>query len=103
MIGSDPLGFAGAVVAMTLACYLMRTGGYWLIGRFTLGPRVHRMLDALPGAIIASTVAPILVKGGAGAALAVGAAALTMALVRNDFAAVLAGVGTAALVRAFGM
>ena len=48
-------------------------------------------------------MAPILIKGGPGAILAVGAAAATMALVRNDFAAVLAGVGTAALVRAFGM
>ena len=103
MIGNDPLGFAAALIAMTLACYVMRAGGYWLIGRFTLGPRVHRMLDALPGAVIASSVAPILIKGGPGAILAVGAAAATMALVRNDFAAVLAGVGTAALVRAFGM
>ena len=103
MMENEPLGFAAALIAMTLACYVMRAGGYWLIGRFTLGPRVHRMLDALPGAIIASSVAPILIKGGPGAMLAVAAAAATMVVVRNDFAAVLAGVGTAALVRAFGV
>ena len=36
MMESDPLGFAAALFAMTLACYVMRAGGYWLIGRFAL-------------------------------------------------------------------
>ncbi len=103
MIENDPLGFIGILAAMTLSVFVMRAGGFWLIGRFTLGPRVHRMLDALPGAVIAATVAPILVNGGVSAWLAVGAATLTMIVVRNDFAAVVAGVAAAALARAAGL
>ncbi len=78
-------------------------GGYWLIGRFTIGPRLHKMLNALPGAVIASTVAPILLTGGVSAWLALVAAALTMIAVRNDFAALVAGVVVAAAARAAGL
>lgn len=103
MSASDPLGFAGMLLAMTLAVYLTRAGGYWLIGHFRIGPRLHRVLNALPGAVIAATVAPILLKGGVSALFAMVAATLTMIVVRNDFAAVVAGVVAAALVRAVGI
>lgn len=104
MIDSDPLGFATALAAMTVTVYLSRAGGYWLIGRFRIGPRLRRMLDALPGAIIAASLAPILLHGGgARAALAMVAAAAAMMVLRNDFAAVLAGVAVAAGVFAFGL
>jgi uncharacterized membrane protein len=56
MIENDPLGYAAVLVAMTVAVYLMRAGGYWLIGRVPIGPRLTRMLDALPGAVIAAPV-----------------------------------------------
>jgi uncharacterized membrane protein len=103
MIESDPLGFAAILAAMTFAVYVTRAGGYWLIGRVRIGARLHRMLEVLPGAVIAATVAPILVHGGVSAWLAVVTATLTMILVRNDFAALAAGVATAALVRAAGL
>lgn len=103
MSASDPIGFAGMLLAMTVAVYLTRAGGYWLIGHFRIGPRLHRVLNALPGAVIAATVAPILLKGGVSALFAMVAATVTMIVVRNDFAAVMAGVVTAALVRAVGI
>lgn len=104
MIDSDPLGFAAALAAMTLTVYLSRAGGYWLIGRLRIGPRLRRMLDALPGAIITSALAPILLHGGGlRAGLAMGAAAATMVVLRNDFAAVLAGVAVAAGAFALGL
>ncbi len=99
----DPLGFAAVIMVMTIAVYLTRAGGYWLIGRVTIGPRLRKMLDALPGAIIAATIAPLLLHGGLSALCAVGAALAAMILLRNDFAAVAAGLGTAALVRAIGL
>lgn len=102
MIETDPLGFVGTIVAMGFAAYVMRAGGYWLIGHFRIGPRVERMLNALPGAVIAASVVPIVAKGGLSALCAVGAAVITMTVVRNDFAAVVAGVATAALVRLAG-
>ena len=98
----DPFGFAAVIVAMTIAVYLTRAGGFWLIGRVTIGPRLRKMLDALPGAIIAATIAPLLVHGGVSALCAVGPALLVMIMVRNDFAAVGAGLGAAVLVRAAG-
>lgn len=96
MIEKDPLGFCAMLAALTVAVYLTRAGGFWLIGRFTIGPRLSRMLNALPGAIIASMVAPVLVQGGLRAALAIGAAGGVMYLIRNDFAAVMAGMAVAA-------
>ena len=92
MIAREPLHFMAVVLAMALAAYATRIGGYWLIGRFPLNARLLRMLDALPGAVIAAVVLPTLVKGGPSAVLAVAAAMTTMVFVRNDFAAVLAGV-----------
>jgi uncharacterized membrane protein len=103
MIENHPLAYAAALAVMTAMVFCMRAGGYWLIGRITLSPRLHRMLEALPGAVIAATVAPILMKGGASTSLAVIAAVAAMIVVRNDFAAVVAGVGVAALVRAMGL
>jgi uncharacterized membrane protein len=99
----DPLGWFAVIAAMTVAVYVTRAGGYWLIGRVTIGPRLRRMLDALPGAIIAATIAPLLVHGGLSAVCAVGAALLAMIALRNDFAAVSAGLVAAALARAAGL
>ena len=103
MIASDPGGFFALLAAMTLVVYASRAGGFWLIGRVTIGRRLQRMLEALPGAVIAATVAPVLLTGGITACLAVVAAAGTMIFVRNDFAAVLAGVAIAALSRGVGL
>jgi uncharacterized membrane protein len=41
LIERNPLTYMGALAAMTLAVYLMRAGGYWLIGRVTIGPRLR--------------------------------------------------------------
>ena len=103
MIQSDPLGFFALLAAMTLTVYASRAGGFWLIGRVTIGRRLERMLEALPGAVIAATVAPILLTGGVTAWFAMIAAAATMIAVRNDFAAVVAGVAVAAMVRGAGL
>ena len=102
MIDRDPLGFAAILLAMLVAVYITRAGGFWLMGRFPIGPRLRRILDAMPGAVITATVAPILITGGISAWLAVATAAATMIVLRNDFAAVVAGVAMAAAVRAVG-
>jgi uncharacterized membrane protein len=102
MNSHDPLGYAIVIAVMTVVVYLSRAGGFWLIGRIRIGPRLRKVLDALPGAIIAATIAPLLAHGGMSAVAAVAAALLAMVTLRNDFAAVTAGIVAAALVRAGG-
>lgn len=103
MIEKDAFGFLVVIVLMTITVYLTRITGYWLIGRFVIGPRLRRMLDALPGAIIAATVAPSLVQGGPRAILALAATLGVMVAIRKDFAAVVAGVAVAAAAFAYGL
>ena len=88
---------------MMVVVYVTRIAGYWLIGRLVIGRRLRRMLDALPGAIIAATVAPALVQGGPRALLAMAATLVVMIVVRKDFFAVLAGVAVAAAAFAYGL
>ncbi|HWM45909.1 MAG TPA: AzlD domain-containing protein [Xanthobacteraceae bacterium] len=91
-----------AVLAMALATYPMRAGGFWLMGRVPLTPRVRRILEALPGAVVMATVVPILAREGV-AALAAILAALAVTLVRrNEFLALAAGVAAGAAARAAG-
>ncbi|MCX7298024.1 MAG: AzlD domain-containing protein [Hyphomicrobiales bacterium] len=103
MIEKDAIGFFVVLAAMTAVVYVTRIAGYWLIGRLVIGPRLRRMLDALPGSIIAATVVPTLVQGGPRAIVALGATALVMIVVRRDFFAGLAGVAVAAGAFAFGL
>jgi uncharacterized membrane protein len=103
MTEHNPFGYAAMLAAMAAAVVVCRLGGYWLIGRFSIGPRLRKILNALPGAVIASTIAPILLTGGVSAWLALAVAALTMVAVRNDFAALAAGVVVAAAARATGL
>ncbi|MCW5694863.1 MAG: AzlD domain-containing protein [Pseudolabrys sp.] len=103
MIEKDAFGFFVTLGLMMLMVYLTRIAGYWLIGRLVIGPRLSRMLNALPGAIIAATVAPALVQGGLRAVLALAATLVVMIVVRKDFPAVLAGVAVAAAAFAYGL
>jgi uncharacterized membrane protein len=103
MIESDPRGFLALLAAMIGAVYLTRAGGYWLIGRVTIGHRLQRVLNTLPGAVIAATIAPVLVQGGLSAASAMLVAAAVMYFWRRDFAAVAAGVAAAAGAFALGL
>ncbi|MDB5598573.1 MAG: branched-chain amino acid transporter [Xanthobacteraceae bacterium] len=102
MIANEPFAFMAALLAMSAATYLMRAGGFWLMGRVPIGPRVKRMLEALPGSVVAATVLPIVIKSGPSALVAVVASLAAMLVTRNDFCAVLAGIGAAALMRAGG-
>ena len=92
-----------AIAAMTAVTVAMRLGGFFLMGYVTVTPRIRRMLDALPGSVIAAAVLPVAIEGGAVAILAVIAAMLTMYVVRNDLIAVVAGVLVAALTRFAGL
>ena len=92
-----------AIAAMAVATVALRTSGFWLMRYVPVTPRVQRMIDALPGSIIAAAVLPVVAQGGLVAALAVIAAMVSMWLTRSDFVAVITGMGVAALARLAGI
>ncbi len=88
------------ILAMAAATYPMRIGGFWLMGRLPLTPRVRRMLEASPGAVIVATVLPVIVRDGVPAAVAVLAGGAVMLVWRRDYLGVAAGMAAAAAWRA---
>ena len=54
-----------AIAAMAGATYLMRVIGFWMMGHVPITPRMHRMLDALPGSVVAAIMLPVMAKNGA--------------------------------------
>jgi uncharacterized membrane protein len=99
-IDSGGWGVLAAILAMTIATYAMRAGGFWLMGHVPLTRRVRRMLEALPGSVVVATVLPIIVRDGLAAALAISAAITVMLVGRNDLLAVITGMAVAAAARA---
>lgn len=98
---NEPLAHGAliAIMAMAAATYLTRWAGYWLMAHVPLTRRVRRMLEVLPGAIMAATVVPLVAKAGLAALLAVMVALAAMIIRRNEFLAVGLGLATAALAR----
>ena len=101
-MSAEPMALL-AILVMAAMNFLMRAAGFWVMTHVPLTKRVQRMLDALPGSIVAATVLPIVARSGPTAAIAVAAAAAVMILRGNSFLAVAVGVGTAALIRAAGI
>ncbi|WP_346900004.1 AzlD domain-containing protein [uncultured Roseibium sp.] len=95
--------FLLAITGMAAVTYAMRAGGYWIMGRIPLTPRIRRALEALPGAIIVSTILPIALQGGVPVMLCLVISAAVMAWVRKEFIAVVFAVGAAAAMRAYGL
>jgi uncharacterized membrane protein len=95
--------FVLAVLFMTAATYSLRAGGYWIMGRLPLTPRVRRGLEALPGAIIVSTILPIVLKGGLAVGLCLIVAAFAQIKLRKEYVAVFCAAAAAAGMRAAGL
>lgn len=100
---AGPLGPPVAIAAMAAATYLCRVSGVLLMSRVSLTPAVERALLALPGSIVAATVAPIALRSGPAAIAGVAASILAMRLLRNELAALLAGLALATAMRAIGL
>lgn len=102
LLSADTI-FVATVVLMALVTYSLRAGGYWVMGRLPITPRVRRGLEALPGAIIVSTVLPIVLKGGLAVALCLVVAAAAQVTLKKEYVAVFCAVGAAAALRAVGI
>jgi uncharacterized membrane protein len=98
----EGFGVPAAILVMALATYAMRAGGFWLMAFVPLTPRLRRMIEALPGAVVAAAVLPFIVREGPVAALAIAVAGAVVLVTRKDLLAVLAGMAVAATARAAG-
>ena len=74
----DPLTII-TILLMAVATYATRAGGLWLASRLELSGRVEAWLDYIPGAILVSIVAPVVLASG----LAEARAALAVVLVAS--------------------
>lgn len=101
-MSAEPMALL-AIVVMAAMNYLMRAAGFWVMGHVPLTTRTQRMLQALPGSIVAATILPIVARNGLAASIAVTAAMGVMILRGNSFLAVAVGVAMAALLRAAGI
>ncbi len=87
------------IVLMALVTYATRVGGYWIMGRVTLSPRVAAVLAYLPGAVLTSLIVPAVLEEGFEGVIALGVTALAMWRRGSLLFAMLAGVGTIWLLR----
>lgn len=92
-----------AILGMGLVTYLCRVSGVVLMSRVRITPRVERSLRALPGSIVLATIGPFVLQAGIVAVLAVAAGIAVMILRRSEALAILAGLATAAILRAAGL
>jgi uncharacterized membrane protein len=97
-VGLDPTTLL-AIVLMALATYVTRAGGLWLANRFDLSERAGAWLDAIPGAILVSLVAPTVLTGGPAEALAAVAVVVVSLWTGSLPLAMVTGVGTVVLLR----
>lgn len=88
------------ILLMAVATMLCRTLGYFAMNYVDLTPRVRRGLEALPGAVVVSIVLPGAITAGLAGVLGILAAIAAMWWTRRDILALVAGCGTAILVRA---
>jgi uncharacterized membrane protein len=89
------------IVAMAVATYATRAGGFLLMRWVRLTPRVEAWIRHIPGAVIISLVAPAALTRGPAEALAVIVTAVVMVATKNELAAMSAGIAAVAGARAF--
>ncbi|MES2711902.1 MAG: AzlD domain-containing protein [Pseudomonadota bacterium] len=91
-----------AIIAMALATYACRAGGYVILRAVRLPPFVQRVLANLPGPLFCAYVAPALAQWG-WAGWAAGAAVMAVQFAtRNMAVSILSGVAAMAALQLLG-
>ena len=81
-----------AILGMALVTFAVKAGGLLLANRLPRDGFAASWLKHIPGAVLASLVAPALVTGSAAEVIAAMATTLVYFITRNLFAAMAAGV-----------
>lgn len=87
------------ILAMAVVTYAFRGGGYWLMGRVTLSPRLEAGLAYLPGAVITALVVPSMLEARFPGVVGVVVVAICMRIRPNLLLAMLAGILTVWIIR----
>lgn len=87
------------LLAVTLASFACRAGGFWLMRFVNVTPRVQAALKAAPLAVMVGIIVPAAVRGGTAEWLGLAIATIVMRLTRRDLVAALSGVATVAVCR----
>lgn len=90
----DPWTLA-AILAMAVATFACRAGGYLVFRSITPSPLLRDVLAFIPGTLFMAYVAPAVVHGGAGHVVAAAATAGVMIVTRSIPLALGVGIGTA--------
>jgi uncharacterized membrane protein len=102
-VATDPLSFDPVVVAVVLAMaaitYATKAGGLWLLGRVEIPERFEAGLEALPGAVVISILAPEVLSGGPAEWAAAGVVLAVAWKTENVLLAIVVGVGAVLLFR----
>jgi uncharacterized membrane protein len=93
------LDFPWLLLALALAAYACRAGGFWLMRFVAMTPRLEAALRAAPLAVMVGVVAPAALHGGVAELAGLAVTGLLMAWRGNDVVAMLAGVAAVALAR----
>lgn len=84
---------------MAIITYGTRAGGFWLMGHIDVSKRGRIWLQALPGAIVISIIAPEIASGSVPEWVAAIAALVVAIRTDNILLAILAGIGTVYVLR----
>jgi len=88
------------LLALALASFACRAGGFWLMRFVTVTPRLRAMLAAAPLAVMIGIVTPAALRGGIAEIAGLAATFAAMRLWRSDLLAMFVGVAAVALSRA---
>ena len=92
-------GFMWAMLAMAVASYACRAGGFVLMRFVPVTPRVEAALKAIPLGVMIGIVTPAVAAGKLPEMVGLAAVALAMKLTGNDLVAAVSGAGAVALCR----
>ncbi len=99
----DALAAIGAVIILSVVTMATRLSGVWIMSTVAITPRVEAFLKYMSVSVLISIVAASTWTAGPRVWLAVGTAALVMALTRSTLGAMLAGTALAAFARGLGL
>jgi uncharacterized membrane protein len=88
------------LLALALASFTCRAGGFWLMRFVTVTPRLRAMLAAAPLAVMIGIVTPAALRGGIAEIAGLAATFAAMRLWRSDLLAMFVGVAAVAVCRA---